>query len=396
MPDSPRLARFRGTLLGLAIGDALGAPLEGLSSQQIRAHYQQVTDFVDGARAWKKKPFRWRLPGLYTDDTQQALAIADVLLQTQHADLARLAEIYVGMATPDLGYAGAHRGVGKSFRKVLDDLKRGVCPSLTGQPSAGIGAAMRIAPVALYFADRPDAIFDAVLSISLMTHRDVRSLAGAFAVAYGVRRLLELKPERPEAAFLFRLAADVAKAEDRIAAECGDRVNSLDEHKRSMSSAIAHVENVLDLPRDRALQAILEEANRHGPENGVRRPTQGFPPACIPTCLYLLLTSESLEEAIIEIVNMGGDADSTGAILGSFVGALYGVEAIPPRWLAALQNRDAIDNRARAIELKSVEGMLIPELISREFELSARENANRQFLLSHPPYGGDLGANKFL
>ena len=95
-----RLDRFRGSLLGLAIGDALGAPLEGLSPQQIRAHYQQVTDYVDGARAWKKKPFRWRLPGLYTDDTQQALALTDVLLETKHADLRRLAEVYVEMATP--------------------------------------------------------------------------------------------------------------------------------------------------------------------------------------------------------------------------------------------------------------------------------------------------------
>ena len=351
---------------------------------------------MDGAKAWKKKPFRWRLPGLYTDDTQQALALTDVLLETKHADLRRLAEIYVGLATPDLGYAGAHRGVGKSFRQVLVDLKRGVCPRLTGQPSAGIGAAMRIAPVALYFADAPDALFEAVMAVSLMTHRDIRSLAGAFAVALGVVRLLSLPQERPEASFALWLAADVAKAEDRIAEEFADRVNSLDGHRRSMSAAIAHVETVLDYPRERALQAILEEANRHGPDSGVRRATQGFPPACIPTCLYLLLTTDSLEEALIEIVNMGGDADSTGAILGSSAGALFGAGAIPDRWLVALQNRDAIDVRARAIFQKSSEGLMIPDLVSREFELSAREAANREFLLSHPPFGGDLGANKRL
>ena len=75
MPLSTRIDRVRGCLLGMAIGDALGAPLEGLGAQQIRAHYQLVTDYVDGARAWKKKPYRWRLPGLYSDDTQQALAL---------------------------------------------------------------------------------------------------------------------------------------------------------------------------------------------------------------------------------------------------------------------------------------------------------------------------------
>src|SRR5215216_7218083 len=90
--------RARGCLLGLAIGDALGAPLEGLSAQQIRAHYGIVVDYVDGARAWKKKPYRWRMPGLYSDDTQQALALCDVLLGCGRIDLDRLAELYLGMA----------------------------------------------------------------------------------------------------------------------------------------------------------------------------------------------------------------------------------------------------------------------------------------------------------
>src|SRR4051795_6738095 len=98
MPELNRIDRVRGCLLGLAVGDALGAPLEGLSQQQIRAHYGQVTDYVDGARAWKKKPYRWRLPGLYSDDTQQALALADVLLDHGRVDAAQLAALYLELA----------------------------------------------------------------------------------------------------------------------------------------------------------------------------------------------------------------------------------------------------------------------------------------------------------
>ena len=126
MPLSTRIDRVRGCLLGMAIGDALGAPLEGLSAQQIRAHYSQVTDYVDGARAWKKKPYRWRMPGLYSDDTQQALVLCDVLLEHGRIDPDRLAELYLDLATPEGGYVGAHRGVGRSFRQVLADLERGV------------------------------------------------------------------------------------------------------------------------------------------------------------------------------------------------------------------------------------------------------------------------------
>ena len=147
MRELTRMDRARGCLLGLAIGDALGAPLEGLSAQQIRAHYGLVDDYVDGARAWKKKPYRWRMPGLYSDDTQQAMALSDVLLECRRIDLDRLAELYLGMATPKGSYVGAHRGIGRSFRQVLAGLERGVSPRETGQSSAGIGAAMRIAPV---------------------------------------------------------------------------------------------------------------------------------------------------------------------------------------------------------------------------------------------------------
>ena len=82
--------------------------------------------------------------------------------------------------------------------------------------TAGIGAAMRIAPVALYFGDDPEALFDSVMAASLMTHRDIRSLSGALAVAHAVRRLVAGEPRDPS--LLLWVAADVARDESRIAA----------------------------------------------------------------------------------------------------------------------------------------------------------------------------------
>ncbi len=394
MPLSTRIDRVRGCLLGMAIGDALGAPLEGLGAQQIRAHYHQVTDYVDGARAWKKKPYRWRLPGLYSDDTQQALVLCDVLLEHGRIDLPRLAGLYLELATPEGGYAGAHRGVGRSFRQVLAHLKRGVSPERTGQDSAGIGAAMRIAPIPLYFAEDPEGMHEAVMAASLMTHRDIRSLSGAMAVAHAVRRLVSGAGRDPS--FLFRVAADVARAEERIAEEASGSVASIEAHGRSLSQAIANAEPLLDIPRERALAALAEEANHHGCEPPCRRATMGFPPACVPACLYLLLTTDSFEEALIEVVNLGGDADSTGAILGALAGAHYGVDAIPARWLEGLQNREGVEARALGIALRSSEGIEIPDLVATEQALSAREAACRSDLMSHTPNanGGDLGANR--
>jgi ADP-ribosyl-[dinitrogen reductase] hydrolase len=392
MPQTIRVERARGCLLGMAVGDALGAPLEGLSAQQIRAHYVQVVDYVDGVRAWKKKPYRWRLPGLYSDDTQQALALADSLLDCGRVDLDRLAETYLALATPKGSYQGSHRGIGRSFRNVLADLERGVSPRHTAQDSAGIGAAMRIAPVALYYAGQPEAMVEAVLEASLMTHRDCRSLGGALAVAFAVARLAAGAPRDPS--FLLWLAADVARGEDRIAAAHADRASSLSRHRHSLSNAIAHTESLLDLPRERALAALVDQANRHGAAPACRRPTMGFPPACIPTCLYLLLTTDSFEDALIDVVNLGGDADSAGAILGALAGAHYGAAAIPDRWLAGLQNREGVELRAVALARRSSEGLEIPELVETERQLTEREAACRESLLAPLQNGDDLGANR--
>ena len=164
-----------------------------------------------------------------------------------------------------------------------------------------------------------------------------------------------------------------------------------------MSQAIARTEALLDVPRERALAALVEEANRHGAEPACRRPTMGFPPACIPACLYLFLTTDSFEEALIEVVNLGGDADSAGAILGALTGASYGVDAIPGRWLDGLHNRDGVDARAIALARRSTAGIEIPDLIRTEQILSEREETCRKHLMSSATpkaNGGDLGANR--
>jgi ADP-ribosylglycohydrolase len=379
-------------LLGLAVGDALGAPLEGLSSQQIKSHYGRVKNYVDGVQAWKRKPYRWRLRGLYTDDTQQALALSDVLLEQGRADQERLAELYLNLANPKGAFVGAHRGIGRSFRQVLAALERGVPANQTGQPGAGIGAAMRIAPVPLFFGQDSDALFESAISASLMTHRDIRSLSGALAVAHTIRRLLAGEARDPS--LLLWIASDLVKDENRIAADHRETVIKIHEHARCLPRAIAHAESVLDQPRDRALNALVDEANRHGAEPSCRKPTQGFPPACIPTCLYLLLATDSFEEAIADVINLGGDADTAGAILGAMAGAYYGVDGIPKRWLDGLQNRDGIEARAVALARRSTEGLEIPELIATERELTRREGESLEQHMSVARGGGDRGANR--
>ena len=198
-------------------------------------------------------------------------------------------------------------------------LEQGVPASLTGQPTAGIGAAMRIAPVGLYFGDETGPMFDSVMAASLVTHRDIRSLSGALAVAHGVRRLAG--GEDRQASLLFRVAADLLKDEVQIGCRFAGRVLKFDRHAGGLARAIAHAEALLQLPPDQALASLVTEANRHGADPVCRRATMGFPPACIPTCFYLLMTTESFEEALIEVINMGGDTDTSAAIFGALAGA---------------------------------------------------------------------------
>jgi ADP-ribosylglycohydrolase len=393
MPHVNRSDRFRGSFLGMAVGDALGAPLEGLTSQQVRAFYGQVTGFVDGVRAWRRKSFRWKLTGLYTDDTQQALVLAESLIRFGRIDRDWIAQIYLELASPRGSYLGAHRGVGTRFRQVVEDLDRGIPPDASGQASPGIGAAMRIAPVGLYFLDRPGEILGAVLDASLMTHSDIRSLAAAYAVAAIVRHMA-LGAER-KASLLFTLAHEVARAESEIAQTRHAKVTELCDHLHSISMAIARVESILDRSRHDAYALLVEEANRHGPHKDCRTPTKGFPPACIPACLYLLMVTESFEEALTEVVNLGGDADTAGAMLGAMAGACYGLSDIPARWLEGLRNRTGLQARADALAAPrdaALESM--PDLVQTEQRLSALEAEQRDSLMAQGRSGGDLGANR--
>jgi hypothetical protein len=108
------------------------------------------------------------------------------------------------------------------------------------------------------------------------------------------------------------------------------------------------------------------------------------------------MTTDSFEEAVVEVVNLGGDTDTAGAILGAMAGAHYGAEAIPERWLDGLQNREGIEVWALALAQRSGVGLQIPDLIATEHELTRKEEAILEEFMSFARGGGDHGANQVL
>ncbi|MBN1476353.1 ADP-ribosylglycohydrolase family protein, partial [Candidatus Sumerlaeota bacterium] len=89
----------RGCLLGLAVGDALGAPVAGLKSGRIRQLFGLLSGYVDAREAWEERPHRWRLPGLHSDETQQALSLIRVALERGEVTRAAVANLWRRMAS---------------------------------------------------------------------------------------------------------------------------------------------------------------------------------------------------------------------------------------------------------------------------------------------------------
>ena len=290
-----RRERFRGALLGLACGDALGAAVEGWPRPDIAAAFGTLRDFQAGP-IWAH--------GETTDDTAQAVDLAESLLATAEFDPDDLMRRFVawlrtggkGIGITTHAALSAHIG-GAGAR----DAAR-VAHDSTGGLSAGNGGLMRAAPVALRHAADPAAIADVARRQTAVTHFD--PLAGHAA-----------------AAFCLGL--------DALLADGGPR----DAHARAVEYARA---------ASPELSERLAHAAEHEPDpDGYG----GFAPRTLEAAFWALLHADHAEDAVVLAVNLGGDNDTHGAVAGALAGAWQGGGALPSRWL------DGLQDRARLVEL---------------------------------------------
>ncbi len=328
--------RIAGSLYGLLVGDALGCPVEGWTPEEIRTAYGLLQTMEEARK-------RWRPAGLHSDDGQQALALCDALLQDPRAPSRAFARLLVELyqAGPQRRNCfGLHRGTGRNLRQAVQALIQGCPPHAAGQPSAGNGVAMLIAPLALYWRDDDEALAVAVVDVGRVKHTDPRSLAAAGAVAWVTARALghqnftEIQP--------LALLDFVRHVEDLAVAATGNR-----QHPRTFSEALEQMLAHRHEARPDVLHRIAEVASRTGHQD--LNPCSGYALASVISSLYLALSSTSFRSALIDTVNLGGDADTTGAMVGAMTGALYGKEAIPAEWYEKLHARDQFDDRVEAL-----------------------------------------------
>lgn len=296
--------KFKGALLGCAVGDALGAPVEGMSAEAIREKYGRVTGFVDARFG----------PGRITDDTQMTVVLAHSILELGKFDKAHTGlKFGRWIAASDQGIKDA-RGVGEASATASRRLHEGVSPEESGVDSAGCGAAMRVSPVGLRYFDEEEALYSSAAGQALLTHTDPRAVAGSAAIAFAVAAGVRDEGDLDRAA---------------LAADTGAFVLKLD---RELSAKIAGLSDYLDA----------------GPGEGFAYTGNGgIASEAVPAALFAFLRSPyDLEESVVTAVNAGGDTDSIGAMAGAVSGAFNGTGAIPDRWLDGLEGRDYLESVA--------------------------------------------------
>lgn len=370
-------------MLGLAIGDALGAPFEGLKGPHILQLFGgRVEDYVDATIAWREKPRRWRLRGLHTDDTQQALLVAEVLLDYDEWDAKAAGEWLVAFDDPTDGLErGLHRGIGGNVAKSIRNLRDGVEPRRCGSPAPLLGAAMRIAPVGLWFAQDADALIDAALECSLLTDTSDRALLSAVAVASAVGLMTtEAGPNgKINAPEIAREIVDRLKRAEELLHQKSkaDRLNiAFDE--RSAVAAYESLPTLLDEANDDlARKTILKEANRQSPPHPIRGLNQPFAPVAVPAAIYRALSARSLFDAIVDTINDGYDTDTVGAIVGAIVGARFGEGAIPDEWRDGLLAAETCAIRGEALALHEKDHSRWEDIYTLEYDWSIQEAEGR-------------------
>ncbi len=386
--DEQLFDRACGCLFGLAVGDAMGAPIEGMTAETIRQQHGEVDGYLEmQVRPSEEMPApqsHYRLRATYTDDTQMALAVMDSLVEFGGFDPVHMAGQFARLiGDRHRGLAWVFRGGGRNTRAALEQLRGGASWRDSGMASPSDGAAMRVAPMGLFFRDDHASLVRAAIQQAMITHRDAQAMASAVTIASAVAALVRCRNDRFDVnAFMSELVTEVREAEVQIAAELF--AGAADSPDHAMSTILAEVHQRLDLPQSEVLAHI---AARAAPltERVITHGTESFCLAAIPSSVALFAQNAlSLERVIISAINAGKDTDTVGAMAGALAGALHGYKAVPIEWILELRNGDQIYYRVRDWLGRESYGDKVFDLHAMEHRLQVEEVWKVRQIKHHP------------
>jgi len=291
-------SKFIGCLVGSAVGDALGSSFEGLWVSEVKIE---------------------RFSGRWTDDTHMMIGVAESLIAKEGFDGSHMAQTFIKNyeREPWRGYAS---GPPQVFRWIKSGVAWNEASKrlFGGHGSYGNGAAMRVAPVGLFYHDDAKQLRAVAYGQSQITHFHELGKEGALLQAYAVALATKADPSfgLDSSAFLKNLKAFTR---NEVYREKLERVEEL-------------------LGETNRLMVVRELGNGIEAHNSV--------PAAIYSFLRRL---DSFEGCVLNAVSRGGDTDTIGAMTGAISGAYHGVEAIPEKWRSRLEAMDYIEKLAEKL-----------------------------------------------
>lgn len=318
LSDALLFSRALGALYGLAIGDALGMPTQDLTREQIKADHGQIVGFLDAGP--HQHIAAGMLAGSITDDTEQVLLLARLLL-----DHSELDPMVFATALSDWEDAMREKGsldlLGPSTKAAIELIKAGASPEVSGRNGTTNGAAMRITPVGIaYAADDLEALVSRVVEASAITHNTSVGIAAAAAVAGAVSAGIAGEDTRSAIEVGLR-AAEIAAAKGvavggpQIAERARWAIDYLgDQDPSDYESTIAVAFGTSYASHESVVAALAISAVVHDPW-----------------------------EAMLLSAQVGGDTDTIAAIVGAITGSVAGYEALPSEAVDLVRSRNSLD-----------------------------------------------------
>ena len=299
------ISRYRGSLLGLAVGDALGTTLEFKSP----GTFTPITDMVGGG------PFNLE-PGEWTDDTSMALCLAESLIEKEKFDPSDQMQRYLKWSRD--GYLSSNGkcfdigmtvGIAlRKFKKTNDPYAGSEAPNF-----AGNGSLMRLAPIPLVYANDEIVAMEKAVESSRTTHGTKNCTDACRYMAVLI------------------LGAVKGKSKETILNEIALPTLEI-WNQRPLAPAIANI-------------ASGSYQRKEPPEiKGT-----GYVVYSLVAALWAFYKSVNFEEGALMAVNLGNDADTTGAIYGQLAGAYYGLDGIPDRFKDEIVMKELILSNAESL-----------------------------------------------
>jgi len=294
-----KIDRLKGCIYGLAIGDAMGAPVEFM----VRGTFSEVKNYCRGGK------FRLEA-GEWTDDTAMALCLAQSLLDCQGFEPHDQMKKYLDwMECGYMSCTGKAIGIGKIVMRSMIRYKRNqqAYTDICHEKFSGNGSLMRLAPICVYYADNLDSAVHFASLSSATTHGSVIARDACRLFAYLVIKLLH--GTKKEEIFTYQFKNDLQRY-------------------------------FKDNPLHESLDTIVGGCSNKCEKDII---SSGYVVQSLEAALWSFYHTETFEKALLTAVNLGGDADTIGAITGQLAGACYGINTIPQQWVSRLGNLELVD-----------------------------------------------------